>query len=344
MLAFATALLVTIFVGVFSINRLSVVNDGAVTVSTNYLVASDGLGDVAYNAMRYRQLEAAHILAPTPEAKTKEAASMHVAVEGVTKGWSIYSPTVDAGRERQVADGIQAGWSEYLSLEDKLLALSNAHQNDAATALYTGDMRTVFNKFLDALNQDRAYQVEQGNKITKQIGETYSNSRWLVIVALIVAAAFCVIAGWLIVSGVSTPIRSMTQAMSILAKHDLTVEIIGIGRKDEVGQMASAVQVFKTSMIEGDRLKADQEKAQEAAKARSALVDRLTSDFDTKVQGVVQSVASQAGQMQASAQSMSGTAEEFDQAGRRGCSRLRAERRQCADGCVSCRGIVFLHR
>ena len=310
MLAFTAALLVTIFVGVFSINRLSVVNDGAVTVSTNYLVASDGLGDVAYSAMRYRQLQAAHILAPTPEAKAKEAASMHDAVAGVTKGWGIYSPTVDAGRERQIADGIQAGWNEYLSLEDKLFALSNARQNDAATALYTGDMRTVFNKFLDALNQDRAYQVEQGNKITQQIGETYSNSRWLVIVALVVAAAFCVIAGWLIVSGVSTPIRKMTQAMSILAKHDLTVEIVGIGRKDEVGQMASAVQVFKTSMIEGDRLKADQEKAQEAAKARSALVGRLTDDFDTKVQGVVQSVASQAGQMQTSAQSMSAAAEE----------------------------------
>ena len=309
-LAFAAALLVTIFVGVFSINRLSVVNDGAVTVSTNYLAASNGLGDIVYGAIRYRQLEAAHLLDSTPEAKAKELATMHQMVAVVTKGWAIYAPTIDPGHERQLADGFQANWNEYLTYEDRFLALSNARQIDAANALYVGEMRTVFNKFLDQANQDRAYQVEQGNQITQQIGETYASSRWLVIVALVIAASLCVAAGWMIVSGVSTPIRNMTQAMSLLAKHDLTVEIVGIARKDEVGQMAKAVQVFKDSMIEGDRLKAEQEKAQEAAKARSLLVDRLTNDFDTKVQGVVQSVASQAGQMQTSAQSMSGTAEE----------------------------------
>ena len=310
MLAFVAALLVTICLGMFSINRLSAVNDGAETVSTNYLVASNGLGDIVYGALRYRQLEAAHLLDSAPEAKAKELATMHDMVTAAAKGWSIYSPTIDPGKERQLADGFQADWNEYLSYEEKFLALSNARQNDAANALYVGEMRTVFNKFLDLLNQDRAYQVEQGSKITQQIGETYSNSRYLVMAALVFAAMLCIAAGWLIVSGVSTPIRNMTEAMKSLAKHDLTVEIAGIGRKDEVGQMANAVQVFKGSMIEGDRLKAEQEKAQEAAKARSALVGRLTDDFDTKVQGVVQSVASQAGQMQTSAQSMSAAAEE----------------------------------
>ncbi len=309
-LAFTAALLLTIFVGVFSINRLSTVNDGAMTVSSNYLVAANGLGDIVYGSERYRQLQATHLLDSTPEQKAKELESMQDSLSVVNRGWATYSPTIDAGREKELADGFQSEWNQYLAYQEKFLALSNAHQNDAANALYIGEMRTVFNKFLDLLNQDRDYQVAQGKKVTKQIGVTYSNSRLLVIVALLAAAAVCVIAGWMIVSGVSTPIRNMTEAMTSLAKHDLTVEIMGIGRKDEVGQMANAVQVFKDSMIEGDRLKAEQEKAQAAAKARSALVDRLTNDFDAKVQGVVQSVASQAGQMQTSAQSMSAAAEE----------------------------------
>ena len=95
--------------------------------------------------------------------------------------------------------------------------------------------------------------------------------------------------------------------------------------------MAGAVQVFKNSMIEADRLKAEQEEAQRVAAARSALVDQLTRDFDTSVQGVVQTVSSQASQMQASAQSMSAAAEEATK--QAGCRRrrLRTERRQCAD-------------
>ena len=70
--AFATVLAVTALLGVFSINRLSTVNDGAETVATNYLVGSDGLADFAYNAMRYRQLQAAHILDSAPAAKAKK--------------------------------------------------------------------------------------------------------------------------------------------------------------------------------------------------------------------------------------------------------------------------------
>ena len=60
--------------------------------------------------------------------------------------------------------------------------------------------------------------------------------------------------GWLLVSGVSTPIQRITEAMKRLAGHDLSTDIVGLGRKDEIGAMAAAVQVFKDSMIEADRL------------------------------------------------------------------------------------------
>ena len=195
-------------------------------------------------------------------------------------------------------------------MNEKFAALAQDNKAAEAVALYRGDMRQGFNKFLSDLNDDEAYQVKQAQKAKAEGAEAYSGARTLIMVALGFAATLCVIAGWMIVSGVSTPIRAMTGAMTRLAQHDLTTQINGVGRKDEVGQMASAVEVFKTSMIEGDRLKAEQEEAQRLAAKRSALVDQLTKDFDVKVQGVVQGVASQASQMEASAQSMSAAAEE----------------------------------
>src|ERR1700743_3801925 len=72
MSAFASVLVVTAILGVFAINRLSIVNDGAKTVTDTYLVAANGLSEIATNAMRYRQLQAAMILAPTPADKAKE--------------------------------------------------------------------------------------------------------------------------------------------------------------------------------------------------------------------------------------------------------------------------------
>jgi methyl-accepting chemotaxis protein len=106
------------------------------------------------------------------------------------------------------------------------------------------------------------------------------------------------------------PIGRMTQSMSQLARHELDIVIEGAGRTDEIGQMASSVQVFRDSMIEGDRMKAEQEAAQRRAEARTARMDELTGHFEASVSGVVQAVSSQATQMEASAQAMSATAEE----------------------------------
>jgi methyl-accepting chemotaxis protein len=308
--AFAVILVVTAMLGAFSINRLSAVNETAVALSNNYLVAANALGELDFNSTRYRQLQASHLLVTGAEAKAKEAETMRTASEEITRAWELYAPTVDAGEEKVLADRVMPAWNAYIAFNDRFIALSHVNQTAAATALYTGEMRNAFRKFGEALQADQDYQVKAGKHESMQSAETYSSSRTLILIALGVAAVLGVTAGWMIVSGVSTPIRAMTGAMTKLAQHDLTVEINGIGRKDEVGQMASAVQVFKTSMIEGDRLKTEQEEAQRKASARSATVDQLTRDFDQKVQGVVQTVAGQATQMQASAQSMSATAEE----------------------------------
>ena len=311
MSAFAAVLAVTALLGVFSINRLGTVNDGAVALSSNYLVASQGLSTLAYNAMRYRQLQAAVLVAANQEGRAKEEASMRTALDEVERGWNTYAPTIDAGYERGIADKFRSGWKNYVAMTDHFQELANAGKTAEATAYYTGEMRTLFNTdFQAVLNEDQAYQGKSGAEEAQKSADTYASARLMIMGALAFAVLLCVISGWLIVTGVSTPIRAMTEAMKRLAGHDLATEIHGVERKDEVGQMANAVQVFKNSMIEADRLKAEQEEAQRVAAARSALVDRLTRDFDTQVQGVVQTVASQASQMESSAQSMSATAEE----------------------------------
>lgn len=307
---FAVVLAVTVLLGTLSITRLSAVNDNAQTVATNYLVAIDGLGDFSYGVVRYRQLQASVMLASDMDGKKAEEKKMAEAIEQANHGWEKYNATVDAGYERGVADKLHTAWTDYLADNEKLMQLSESAKNEQATDFYVGELRTEFAKFQDLLNEDKAYQRKASSAQVKNADDTYSSSRMLIMVLLGTAAALCVAMGWLIVSGVSTPIRAMTGAMGRLAQHDLTTDIHGAERKDEVGQMAKAVQVFKDSMIEADRLKAEQEEAQRAAAKRSALVDQLTRDFDVKVQGVVQGVASQATQMEASAQSMSATAEE----------------------------------
>jgi len=310
MIAFSIVLAVTIVLGVFSNNRLAAVNENTTKIAGNYLVAAKGLANVSYGATRYRQRQASYLLSETPEEKAAQVKSMGVSEATFEKGWAIYNATVDPGYERGLADRLQTAWKDYVAMNDKLMELENSNHGPEAARYFSGDAKKQFEVFASLLEEDNAYQDKMGNAQAKQAQSTYEMASTLNYSLLGFATLLCVTMGWLIVSGVSTPIRAMTGAMTRLAQHDLTTEINGVGRKDEVGQMAAAVQVFKTSMIEADRLKEEQEEAQRVAAKRSALVDQLTRDFDIKVQGVVQTVASQATQMQSSAQSMSATAEE----------------------------------
>jgi methyl-accepting chemotaxis protein len=163
--------------------------------------------------------------------------------------------------------------------------------------------RAIIDKIVAATNAEN----EKTEASAHDTDRFYSTVVWSV--AAVVLALLAGGIAWLALSVVRA-IARMTVSMSQLARHDLGTVIAGAGRHDEIGEMAKAVQVFKDSMIEADRLKAEQEQAQRIAVKRSQLVDHLTRDFDQKVQGVVHAVASRATQMQASAQSMSATAEQ----------------------------------
>ncbi|GBR08097.1 HAMP domain-containing protein [Asaia siamensis] len=72
---------------------------------------------------------------------------------------------------------------------------------------------------------------------------------------------------WFIARSIGAPLASMTEAMQILAGGDLTIEIPARKRRDEIGHMASAVQVFKDSAQEKRTLEAETRLAQKAIEA-----------------------------------------------------------------------------
>jgi methyl-accepting chemotaxis protein len=98
--------------------------------------------------------------------------------------------------------------------------------------------------------------------------------------------------------------------MAKLAAGDLRVEIAEASRGDEIGDMARTVQVFKENAEAVRRLEAEQAelKAQGEAEKRRALAE-LASRFEARVRSIVEAVSRAASEMQATAQSLTGSAE-----------------------------------
>ncbi len=108
------------------------------------------------------------------------------------------------------------------------------------------------------------------------------------VVSAVLALAVAALMALLMARTVARPVVDMTGAMRKLADGDNTVDIPGVGRGDELGQMAGAVQTFKDAAIEKLRLEgmtAEQAKAaeeerrrQEAAKAEAARQQQMVVD------------------------------------------------------------------
>lgn len=130
-------------------------------------------------------------------------------------------------------------------------------------------------------------------------------------IALGLFLAVLVFVVYLIRRTVVKPVGALTAAMGRLAEGETTVAIPGTARSDEIGSMSHAVGVFKDSMIESERLRAEQGRVkEESAAARKAEMARLADEFETTVGGIVKNVATAATELRTQAEAMSATAEE----------------------------------
>ncbi|WP_245444335.1 methyl-accepting chemotaxis protein [Microvirga sp. KLBC 81] len=135
-----------------------------------------------------------------------------------------------------------------------------------------------------------------------------------IFLALVAAAAIVLIAiAFGLGRSISNPIQKLVTNMRSLASGDLTVTVEGISRRDEIGVMANAVQVFKDNAIEARRLAAEQEAEMQAKMRRAQMLDELTRRFETKVSTLTQGLSSAATQMEATAQSMTSVADQTSQ-------------------------------
>ncbi|MCH7937673.1 MAG: HAMP domain-containing protein [Proteobacteria bacterium] len=150
--------------------------------------------------------------------------------------------------------------------------------------------------------------------------------------------ALALVLGFLISRGLSKPLGEITVSMRKLADGERMITVEHTERKDEIGELANTLEVFKENAIEADRLRAEAEEAtqrqrqreeeeqerqrkdSEAEEARKRQAEeekrqtmiKMADDFETSVGQVVHSVTSSATEMKASAKAMSSTAEDTD--------------------------------
>jgi methyl-accepting chemotaxis protein len=212
---------------------------------------------------------------------------------GIRESMSVYEKSLE--NTLRLADE-----TKDVQLHEQIERLRvSAMSSQTVAGKLRGDMRTVV-KLLD----DRV------NEFARRASEEYQKtSRQLMIVAT-AGILFGVLAGYVIGQfGIVRPVNLLKSVMEAFARNDLRADVPGIDRRDELGDMARTVEIFKKNGLDKIRMEAEQkETEQRAVVQRKQDMIKLADRFEGAVGEIIETVSSASTELEASATSLTATA------------------------------------
>jgi len=205
---------------------------------------------------------------PTPDAilqSERNAAAYRKEIEG---NFTRIKATADA-EQRRLLEAIERETDTYFTTLAATFQLardlsSQAQIGEVQQRLYQGargsrEAADRAEKLLDAFNE---YSREKARTTVEGAERTGDTAQVTMIVVALLGVALGGLAGFLLSTmGIGKPLARSIDNVSALAKGDLTLEIYGSERRDEIGDIAKALAVFKENGIEARRLQREAEEA-----------------------------------------------------------------------------------
>jgi methyl-accepting chemotaxis protein len=294
-------------IGYWGIMRQGSELDGVVT--TSHALRNHLESDMMHDALRADILGA---LRAARDANKDDLAQVRTDLADHTQN---FRARIAANKELTLSDEVSAAIAEvepkldaYISSAESLLGL--AEKDSAAAELQYAPFLATFEELEDSLGKLSDLIAGSVVSATDSAHGTAAVAENGVIVAILVAIVILVGLIATMVRGICTPLDAMTGAMGTLAAGNNSVEIPALGRKDEIGKMAAAMQVFKDNAVRTDQMAAAQRAEHEAKAKRTEALEQRTVAFDRSVTTALKTVTAATNEMQASAAALSATAEQ----------------------------------
>ncbi len=188
--------------------------------------------------------------------------------------------------------------------------------NKTGPNLVAGD--DLYYKAITPLTMDAVAKLDAVKElIGKAFAKTTANTEGLISTTVTMqeivagaAVAIGLLIAFLIARGIIKPLSGLTSGMKELAGGNFGVVLPGLDRKDEIGDMAQAVETFKVRAEEKAREEAEAKATQDqiAAKQRKADMIKLADGFEAAVGEIVETVSSASTELEASAGTLTSTA------------------------------------
>ena len=247
----------------FSVNRLAAIDRHIQEIAGLAMPTIAAVKDMEVQVMTIRNGYRSHLLSEDGRIQAEEHKAIDAAWDLLLEKGERFRKLEPTEAEIQLLEGIEAGMRNYMEIGKRVLALSTAGDIQAAEAILRAEMVAPAQAAGVSLAALTKRSIADAIAAKNSAEEAYSTTLSVTFVAIGLLAAFVAAAIWFAVTGIAKPIQAITRSMNVLASGDANTAIPYAGRADEIGEMAAAVEIFRTNALKNRELE------QEAAAQRS---------------------------------------------------------------------------
>ncbi len=264
-----------------SISGMSTLNGQTEVIASNWIPKIATGKSIESAFYRLDNAYSTHILASTPEEMKAADALIAERSDALAKQIDKYRPLISTAKGAELIKAIDGGVADYKQAAQQMVALSAAGKDGEAKALLSGDMQARMAKAAGYLNDLLDFNTASSEKIHLEGASLFQSTLFMTFALIAGCAAILIAAVIFAITGIARPIEAITTSMKVLAGGNDEAAIPFSGRSDEIGDMASAVEVFRTNALANKRLEREGEQQRhmtEEQRLRAAESDRVKAE------------------------------------------------------------------
>ncbi len=264
---FAIILLVVVGQGVYAVTSLNTIAAGTQQIVEKRVPAfivmgqiNSDLGDIRIAQSNYRSaIDAAQ--------RAEFEATLTKAYAALAADLKKYEPLIVDKEDLALYQTFNADWAKAEGLWKQVKTMTDGGKADEAKKLFLTDSLAAYNKAGDdiqaAVDDLAGNTKDEGTASAEEISLAASVTYVALALALVIGIGATVISALRVVR----PLKNMTNTMGILSSGDTSTNVPYKDRRDEIGAMAAALQVFKDGLVRNRALEVEAETARQKAEA-----------------------------------------------------------------------------
>jgi methyl-accepting chemotaxis protein len=247
-LGFIAVLLLTCFLGIFSIFELTSLNRATDEIGNDLMPSSIAGMGMKESVSRMRSQEAQLATAENPEEAKKYEERTNEAVEAFRKNHTAFLKKADTSADKKALDELLLAFNEYAQISNKIGGLAKEGKTQEAIAVLRTEssnsnkkMRGMLDKIVDA-------QIVAGQTAASNSNNLFLNARMMIVIAMIASIAIGFSMAIWLARIVSTPLRNAVSLAQSIAAGDLT-RSVEVESACETGQLIRALSEMNTSLL-----------------------------------------------------------------------------------------------